>query len=80
MFIIEIWDYDDEVMFDLYSDLTLTEALEIINKMKTSKMPYYDYERQTTMNQRYISHNRLMRRIGSQTYKGYQLFLQAYPA
>ncbi|WP_203363105.1 hypothetical protein [Bacillus sp. REN10] len=80
MFIVELWDYDDEVMFDLYSDLTLTEALEIINKMKETVTSYYDYERQTTMNQRYISHNRLIRKIGSQRYKGYQLFLQAYPA
>ncbi|WP_338749754.1 hypothetical protein [Bacillus sp. FJAT-52991] len=79
MFIIELWDYDNQEMFDVYYDLTLKEALEIIDKLKTT-MPYYDRMLRRMMKQKYISHNRLIRKIGSQRYKGYQLFLQAYPA
>lgn len=78
MYVVELWDYDNDEMFDVFYDLTLDEALDVVDKLKGT-LSYYDRHLGKNMEQKYIRHHRIVRRIGGRTYKGYQLILQAYP-
>ncbi|KAB7708955.1 hypothetical protein F9802_02110 [Bacillus aerolatus] len=79
MFHLEIYDYDTKELIDVSPELTLQEALECIQHAQTGEEQYYDYERKTMMNQKYVSHNKFIKRVGDRRIKGYQVFLQAKP-
>ncbi|MEK4030754.1 hypothetical protein MKZ02_19750 [Pseudobacillus sp. FSL P4-0506] len=80
MFYVEFYDYETKHLFAVFPDLTLREALDCIRIYKREDHSYYDYEKKIMMCQRYISSNRFVKRKGDKTIKGFQLFLEAYPA
>ncbi|KZN98579.1 hypothetical protein [Pseudobacillus badius] len=82
MFLLEIYDYETNILMDvLYAD-TLREAKGYLCNLKNGKdggMPYYDYEKEVMMDQRYKGHVGFIRQEEEGKIKGYRVFLEAYP-